>query len=528
MACVDVSLLNSLRQTGGKRGTSRQQKALAKRVGEETAAILEAHSAEMLRLLPNIQGYKVWLKPHRTMPHLATLWGVLGYKEHSEKLQRVLLGRKQRQEQEEKEAQEKIKEQKAKRAAATDARVAKLEAWLQQCAAQDPAFPFPDCTAFKRFLAHQEDGRSYPHTVNKFKSQFEAGANEVVLDFFMSNSQTPKVSFAKLKHRVALLNQIVGLADGDSKVLSSSAVAKRRLFLRAQDLDSEAQGAAGKIVEELNLNDNRVASLDVWLKTEAQLSFFKDAASVRAWMDDFGQDSAKRWSVLDWDGNEIVSDFFMNLAKVRITGPQAKWNIPGKMTLTTVKTHLQKLQQVLELCHDMPPVAKLRLCSDFKRQVAKAPADIVSDVDLKNNRQQMLDQWLKEGNLDTIKSGQQLLQWTECYKYSRNSLPLVKNFFHKPEDQGGLSGDARTQKVKLEKTLNELKSDCRWLHALFCELSLKELDALDKNAAFRLLTCLPTCRDSNAKTEIQAAIKDLDLRSVYLPVCMCVCVCVCV
>ena len=164
---------------------------------------------------------------------------------------------------------------------------------------------------------------------------------------------------------------------------------------------------------------------------------------------------------LDWEGNEIVSDFFMNLAKVSITGPQAKWNIPGKMTLTTVKTHLQKLQQVLELCHDMPPVAKLRLCSDFKRQVAKAPADIVSDVDLKNNRQQMLDQWLKEGNLDTIKSGQQLLQWTECYKYSRNSLPLVKNFFHKPEDQGLSGDDARTQKVKLEKTLNELKSDCR-------------------------------------------------------------------
>ena len=530
-ACIDVHNLNILNKPGGKRESSRQQKTLDI-IGEETAAILQAHpqmtGLQILQLcaLPPAAGHQVWIRPHQTMPASASLWGALGYEEGSEKLKGAMLSYRQRQEEAEREAQEaeerrlqKIREMDAKREQARDARVAKLEAWLQECAAKDPGFAFPDCAALTRFLAHNEDERSYPYDL-RLKHELESGVNIVVLDFFNTNTQTSKVSLAKMKRRVKLLAEIVSLVDGDAQVLSSSATAKRRLFW--QDWDAEGQSSAAGIVEALNLGDDRVARLDTWLKTEAQLSFFKDAASVRAWMDDFGPDSAKRWSVSDWSGNEIVGDYFMNLGKKRCRGPMGfEWNNvitgvhrgsqdSGNMTLDTVKKHLQKLQQVLELGQDMPAVAKLRLCSDFKRHADKAAADIVSDVDLKDHRLKKLDKWLDTKNF-VIKSGKQLLQWikngrSSGYESSAyQSYPLVQDFFHMPEILG-----YRGQTIKLTKTLAELKADCRWLHALFRALKKKELDALNPVAARRLIEDFR--KRPSTRLEPATAIVELDLR----------------
>ena len=519
---MDSWSLTSLNQTGGKRLASRQQKALDI-MGEETAAILEAHpeltSSRILKLVRHGRLDQVWIKPHCTMPESATLWGALGYSEKGEKLKGAVLRRRQRQEKEELEAKEaeerrleKVAEMEAKRVAARDERVAKLDAWLKECA-KDPNFIFPHSSALARFLAHAtEDGRPCPFNL---KGEYESGENSVVQDFFMANAQTSKVSLPKVKKRVALLEEIVRLSDGEAKLLSSSACAKQRLFWH---IDSKDESRAASIVKELNLNDDRVSRLDAWLKTEAQLSFFKDAASVKAWMDDFGPDSAKRWSISDWCENQIVGDFFMNLGNVRCTSPvlrRGKWlasesQSPGNTTLDAVKTHLQKLQQVLELCNQMPPVAKLRLCSDFKRYAAKAPADIVSDADLKNNRHKQLDKWLNTKQFDAIKSGKQLLQWIQkILGNDATCLPLVQDFFHKPE-ANGLPCGGRT--IRLSKTLAELKADCRWLNALFRALSKKELDALNGVAAHRLLAIFPTNGESTAKPEVAMAIVDLDLR----------------
>ena len=508
---MDSWSLTSLNQTGGKRLASRQQKALDI-MGEETAAILEAHpeltSSRILKLVRHGRLDQVWIKPHCTMPESATLWGALGYSEKGEKLKGAVLRRRQRQEKEELEAKEaeerrleKVAEMEAKRVAARDERVAKLDAWLKECVAEDPTFMFPHSSALSRFLAHAEDGRSCPFDL---KGEYESGENLVVHDFFMANSQTSKVSLPKAKKRVALLDEIVRLADGEAKLLSSSACAKQRLFWH---IDSEDESRAANIVKELNLKDDRVSRLDAWLKTEAQLSFFKDAASVKAWMDDFGPDSAKRWSISDWCENQIVGDFFMNLGNVRCTSPvlrRGKWlasesQSPGNTTLDAVKTHLQKLQQVLELCNQMPPIAKLRLCSDFKRYAAKAPADIVSDADLKNHRHKQLDKWLNTKQFDAIKSGKQLLQWIQkILGNDATCLPLVQDFFHKPE-ANGLPCGGRT--IRLSKTLAELKADCRWLNALFRALSKKELDALNGVAAHRLLAIFPTNGESTAKPD---------------------------
>ena len=469
-------------------------------------------------------GHLVWIRPHCTMPESATLWGALGYAEGSDKLKGAMLCRKQRQEEQEREAREaeerrlkKIAEMDAKREQARDARVAKLEAWLKECAAEDPTFAFPDLAALTRFLAHNEDGRSYPHGFN-LKHELEEGVNVVVLDFFNTNSQTSKVSLSKMKRRLRLLAEIVSLVDGDARVLSSSATAKRRLFW--QDWDPEHEASAAGIVKKLNLNDDRVARLDTWLKTEAQLSFFKDAASVRAWMDDFGPDSDRRWSVSDWSGNQIVGDVFMNLGLKRWTGPIGLGHNSGaycgsqdpwKWRLDTVKKHLQKLQQILELAQDMPPVAKLRLCSDFKRHADKAAADIVADVDLKNQRLQKLDKWLGTKNI-VVKSGKQLLHWiTKIHGNQRagSSYPLVQNFFHRPEATKLLDGWGG-QTIKLNKTLAELKADCRWLHSLFRALKKKELDDLNPVAARRLFEGFHEC--PSTRTEPATAIVDLDLR----------------
>lgn len=54
--------------------------------------------------------------------------------------------------------------------------------------------------------------------------------------------------------------------------------------------------------------------LDTWLKTEADLLHFKDAKSVQMWMDYYNAD-AEMVSILEWDGNKIVQDYFHNLAK---------------------------------------------------------------------------------------------------------------------------------------------------------------------------------------------------------------------
>jgi hypothetical protein len=157
-----------------------------------------------------------------------------------------------------------------------------------------------------------------------------------------------------------------------------------------------------------------------------------------------------------------------------------------------------------------PPVAKLRLCSDFKRYAAKASADIVSDADLKNHRHKQLDKWLNTKQFDAIKSGKQLLQWIQkILGNDATCLPLVQDFFHKPE-ANGLPCGGRT--IRLSKTLAELKADCRWLNALFRALSKKELDALNGVAAHRLLAIFPTNGESTAKPEVAMAIVDLDLR----------------
>ena len=101
------------------------------------------------------------------------------------------------------------------------------------------------------------------------------GENRIVLDFFMRQSQSSKISVTKMKRRLTLLDSIIRIADADGNLLSNSEKAKSRLFahfdvyhtkeenLLAENLDGQSEGStlsmAGTIVKALNLNDDRVA-----------------------------------------------------------------------------------------------------------------------------------------------------------------------------------------------------------------------------------------------------------------------------
>jgi hypothetical protein len=68
--------------------------------------------------------------------------------------------------------QQKIAGLEAKRKAARDSRVARLEKWLNQ---QDEAFSFADCDSLIKWIEHGEEGRAYPHDVD-LRQEFGAGA----------------------------------------------------------------------------------------------------------------------------------------------------------------------------------------------------------------------------------------------------------------------------------------------------------------------------------------------------------------
>jgi hypothetical protein len=116
---------------------------------------------------------------------------------------------------------------------------------------------------------------------------------------------TPSLSEKRLKERLILLDSIIHLADTAGKVLSNSSCAKERLFAHFGYYLKEDVGAAA-IIQALNLDDDRVATLDLWLKTEARLSFFKNADDVKMWMDDFGEASNDIYSVSEMNSNQIV------------------------------------------------------------------------------------------------------------------------------------------------------------------------------------------------------------------------------
>ncbi len=93
---------------------------------------------------------------------------------------------------------------------------------------------------------------------------------------------------------------------------------------------------------------------DVWLKTEACLSFFKDANDVKMWMDDFGEASNDIYIVLEMKSNQILGDFFRNLPKLDIEflshgGPKTGYCRKGfsqtgsRMTVETMKRNLSKV-----------------------------------------------------------------------------------------------------------------------------------------------------------------------------------------
>jgi hypothetical protein len=207
----------------------------------------------------------------------------------------------------EKEAEEHKKalaERSARALTAQDSRVVRLDAWL----VQQKGFAIANCTALRQWLAHEPDGRRLQgerggDSSNELKYCLGTGSNEIVQDYFMPKL-APSLSEKRLKERLILLDSILHIADTAGKVLSNSLCAKERLFAHFGYYLKEDVGAAG-IIQALNLDDDRVATLDIWLKTEARLSFFKDANDVKMWMDDFGEASNDIYSVSEMKSNKL-------------------------------------------------------------------------------------------------------------------------------------------------------------------------------------------------------------------------------
>ena len=271
------------------------------------------------------------------------------FKLSSIQLKELVQKRKERMEKEAEELQKMLAERSARVEAAQDSRVVRLDAWL----IQQKGFAFANCTALRQWLAHEPDGQIIPGPYpKKLKDFLGTGNNEIVRDYFMPKL-TPSLSEKRLKERLILLDSIIHIADIAGKVLSNSSCAKERLFAHFGYYLKEDVGAAA-IIQALNLDDDRVATLDVWLKTEARLSFFKDADDVKMWMDDFGEASDDIYSVSEMNSNQIVGDFFRNLPKEDIQylshgGPKTGYCRKGfsqtgsRMTVENVKRNLSKV-----------------------------------------------------------------------------------------------------------------------------------------------------------------------------------------
>ena len=285
-------------------------------------------------------------------------------------LKELVRKRKERMEKEAEEHQKALAERSARVEAAQDSRVIRLDAWL----VQQKGFAFANCTALRQWLAHEPDGqRMQGDYANDLKSFLGTGNNEIVQDYFMPKL-TPSLSEKRLKERLILLDSIIHLADTAGKVLSNSWCAKKRLFAHFGYYLKEDVGAAA-IIQALNLDDDRVATLDLWLKTEARLSFFKDADDVKMWMDDFGEASKDIYSVSEMNSNKIVGDFFQNLPKQDIKylshgGPKTGYRRKGfsqtgsMMTLETVKRNLSKVMPFPFFVHLLLPHNAI-ICNDM-------------------------------------------------------------------------------------------------------------------------------------------------------------------
>ena len=240
------------------------------------------------------------------------------------------------------EHQKTLAERSARVEAAQDSRVVRLDAWL----IQQKGFAFANCTALRQWLAHEPDGQIIPGPYpKKLKDFLGTGNNEIVRDYFMPKL-TPSLSEKRLKERLILLDSIIHIADIAGKVLSNSSCAKERLFAHFGYYLKEDVGAAA-IIQALNLDDDRVAKLDVWLKTEARLSFCKDADDVKMWMDDFGEASNDISCVSEMNSNQIVGDcdvLFVSLRRFCMFA-EGRWRwFPSSASALTLRDLKQTLQ----------------------------------------------------------------------------------------------------------------------------------------------------------------------------------------
>jgi len=304
----------------------------------------------------------------------------------------------------------------------------RLNKWLRKA---NLLSPFANCSALLEWLNHpfSHDVAEY-HVASCYlrKADSPTGPNQSQFagNFFCATPTELGITFAEMKENILLFDQLSRLCPLDENTAESKE-AKLRLFKNLKDY---RLCLPADIVSDLDLTNNRVSRLDAWL-ADTKLKHISNAAEAMAFFDSvlcpaqhYYPPQATNISACERGRHQVVENFFK---KTVTRSPEIEMKTPFSM--------LQKIlicfDDILHLCplSALQSQAKRRLYQAFVSNDASSyrtqlsilgpggkldPAALVVNLDLKCNRVERLDIWLKHANLSSFKSSSEVRVMQIC------------------------------------------------------------------------------------------------------------------